>query len=309
MTLISFIKKIYTRFGIDKTKFNDYIIANKNSKLKQEILSYYLNKQLSEEEKIAINFLKKNSLSIYPYEFIKNYRPSDITVFKDISTNLHYVNHNNKKLFFPKEMAESEIKRYYSESLKEQDINSPHRYIVNGFQVNKDDIVLDVGSAEGIFALDIIYLAKHVYIFESDEKWIDPLKATFDPWKNKVTIVNQYVSDIDNDNNLTLDTYCKNFITKINFIKIDVEGNESRVISGAKKTLELNEKIIVTICTYHKQSDFMDFMNIFQNIKYSVKSSDGFMIFYFDLMFGQPYFRRGLLRAIKSSKPEFIKTL
>jgi precorrin-6B methylase 2 len=303
MTFKSFIKKIYTRFGIDKTKFNDYIIAHNNSKLKQEILSYYLNKQLSEEEKIAINFLKKNSLSIYPYEFIKNYRPSDITVFKDLSTNLHYVNHNYKKLFFPKEMAESEIKRYYSESLKEQDFNSPHRYIVNGFQVNNDDIVLDVGCAEGLFSLDIIDFAMHVYIFESDDKWIDPLKATFDPWKEKVTIINKYVSDIDSDNTLTLDTYCKNFISKINFIKIDVEGNESRVISGAKKILESNGKIIVTICTYHKQSDFKDFMNIFQHIQYSIKPSDGFMIYYLDHTFEPPYFRRGLLRAIKSSKP------
>jgi len=300
MRFKSFIKKIYTTFGIDKTKFNDYIIANNNSKLKQEILQYYADKQLSAEEKIAINFLKKNSLSIYPYEFIKNYRPSDITVFKDPSTDLCYVNHNNNKLFFPIKMTEPEIKKYYSELLLEQDFNSPHRYLVSGFQVNKGDIVLDVGSADGIFVLDIIELAKHVYIFESDEKWIEPLKATFYPWKNKVTIVNQYVSDIDTNTSLTLDAFCKDFISNINFIKIDVDGNESRVISGAKKILALNEKIVVTICTYHKQSDFKDFNKIFQNLKYSIKPSDGLMIFYFDNVFGPPYFRRGLLRAIKS---------
>jgi len=297
VTCKSSLKKIYTRLGLDKTKINDYVIAYNNLEIKKNMLHYYSGRQLSKEEEIAINFLKTNPLTVFPYEFVRKYNISDISVFKDLSNNLYYVNHNSKKLFFPKGMSKFEIKKYYSEMLREQDLNSPHRYLVNGFLVNEGDIVLDVGSAEGIFVLDVIELATHVYIFEPDEKWIAPLKATCDPWKDKITIVNQYVSDSDTDTSLRLDTYCKDFISHINFIKMDVEGTESRVISGAKKILALNEKIILTICTYHNQSDYEEFRDIFQKLHFSIEHSDGFMIFYNDRMFAEPYLRRGLLRA------------
>ena len=44
---------------------------------------------------------------------------------------------------------------------------SPHSYVNDTFKVEAGDVVLDVGSAEGLFALDNIELATKVYVFES----------------------------------------------------------------------------------------------------------------------------------------------
>ena len=71
----------------------------------------------------------------------------------------------------------------------------------------KGKSLLDVGSAEGIFTLDVIDLIEHAYLFECDDEWVEALEATFLPWKDKITIVRKYVSDMDDENNTTLDSY------------------------------------------------------------------------------------------------------
>ena len=43
-------------------------------------------------------------------------------------------------------------------------------------------------------SLEIIEEAKHVYLFEQDEQWLEAIRATFEPWQAKVTIVQKYVS-------------------------------------------------------------------------------------------------------------------
>lgn len=53
-----------------------------------------------------------------------------------------------------------------------------------------NSIVADIGTAEGIFALNIIHSVKKVYLFECDPEWIIPLEKTFAPWINKIEIVN-----------------------------------------------------------------------------------------------------------------------
>ena len=70
----------------------------------------------------------------------------------------------------------------------EQDQRSAHHYFNN----NKDvtgKVFVDVGCAEGYSSLEIIEEAKHVYLFEQNESWLEAIRATFEPWKDKVTIV------------------------------------------------------------------------------------------------------------------------
>lgn len=81
-------------------------------------------------------------------------------------------------------------------------------------------------------SLEIVDKAKHVYLFEAEESWIGDLEKTFAPWKEKVTIVRKYVSDIDDDNNVRLDSFFNKSILKPTFIKIDVEGAEMNVLNG-----------------------------------------------------------------------------
>ena len=63
------------------------------------------------------------------------------------------------------------------------------------FNNNKDvtgKVFVDVGCAEGYSSLEIIEEAKHVYLFEQNESWLEAIRATFEPWKDKVTIVQKY---------------------------------------------------------------------------------------------------------------------
>lgn len=49
-----------------------------------------------------------------------------------------------------------------------------------------------------------------VHLFEVKERWLEPLILTFTPWSEKTHIVRKYVSDVDDEQNITLDTYIEN---------------------------------------------------------------------------------------------------
>lgn len=99
---------------------------------------------------------------------------------------------------------------------------------------------MDCGVAEGNFGLSIVEKCKKFYLFEPEEQWMEPLKATFAPWKDKVVIVQKYLSDTTDEINTTLDDY---FSDKEypNFLKLDGEGYEERLLLGTKKILSSND--------------------------------------------------------------------
>ena len=61
--------------------------------------------------------------------------------------------------------------------------SSSHSYHFN-INYTSTDIAVDAGAAEGIWSLDIIDKIKELYLFECDDDCIEPLRATFAPWKN-----------------------------------------------------------------------------------------------------------------------------
>ena len=117
--------------------------------------------------------------------------------------------------------------------------------------MSENDIVADIGSAEGNFSLSIIDKVKKIYLFESDPEIIQALRVTFEPWKEKVIIVNKYVSDETDDNFITLDSF---FADKEapTFLKIDVEGAEYAVLQGAKNILSTTKQMKIAIAAYHR---------------------------------------------------------
>ena len=67
-------------------------------------------------------------------------------------------------------------------------------YVFLSYSSLEDVTLLDVGAAEGFFALSVIEHVKEIILFECDVEWIKALEATFKPWKDKVFIINKYVS-------------------------------------------------------------------------------------------------------------------
>lgn len=84
-------------------------------------------------------------------------------------------------------------------------------------------------------------------MFEADEKWHDPIAATFSEWKNKVVVINRYVADESNDKYVTLDECFPNINGKNIFLKMDLEGMGLRAIKGAKKLISNNNCYIAVL--------------------------------------------------------------
>jgi hypothetical protein len=291
-------RSLYNNFKNNK---RTRIENRKSQKPKNEILQYYSTlSDICHEKKEVLSYLRQHPLHVFPYHFTKNYCASSIKVYYDEQlNNLPYVMHEGKKLYFKREKKEYKTMREYSFLRLEQDTNSPHRYITDTFTVNDGDVVIDIGAAEGNFSLSVIEKVKRLYLVEADPGWIEALAATFAPWKEKVVILNKYVSDINDEKNISLDTLLQHE-EKVNFIKIDVEGAEQRVLAGAAAVINKNKGLKVALCTYHKQDDAETFAKLLTEKRFSIEFSNGYMIFLNEdkSEFKPPYLRRGLIRAV-----------
>ena len=133
-------------------------------------------------------------------------------------------------------------------------------------------------------------------MFECDPEWINALLKTFEPWKKKIFIVNKFVSDINNNKYITLDTFFNE--KKINFIKADIEGMEINLLNGMRQLFN-NSNLKLLLCTYHNKNDAIEIQSILENNKFTTEYSKGYMITYFDKFLEEPYIRRGVIRAFK----------
>lgn len=291
------LKKLIKKW-IPKPIYAKYVQFRQHQ-LKIKIVNY-LN-QSSEfdvtEKNEIVDYFANNPLSAFPYDFTKKYNPKDVIVHTDHETMMKYVWHENKRLYFKKSWSEEEVQNYYNSVLQEQDIDSPHRYETIGFQMKYNDTVVDVGVAEGNFSLSVVEKAKKLYLFEADEEWIDALKLTFAPWKDKVEIVCKYVSDNNEGDCITLDTFLGK--EKVDFIKADVEGSEKSLLKGSQKILSDTENLRVIMCTYHNQNDAEEINMILKESNFSTEFSKGYMIFLCEKVFSAPFLRKGLIRGTK----------
>jgi hypothetical protein len=120
-------------------------------------------------------------------------------------------------------------------------------------------VIADVGAAEGIFTLNNIDKIKKSYLFECEEKWIESLKMTFKPWKEKIVIINNKVSDNTSIKSMSLDDFVENEdVEDLNFIKADIEGAEISLVLGANRILSNQKGLQIVLCTYHNQNDAED---------------------------------------------------
>ncbi|WP_299701025.1 FkbM family methyltransferase [uncultured Pontibacter sp.] len=297
------IKKLYKSLVPENIRWKIWRYRSRNSELgllRKEVLQYYeslpANKK-TEEINEVLTFIKKYDVVTFPYPFIYDYDIQGVKVYHDERLNLPYVLLQEKRLYYKRSWTTSQIQENFNFLSIEQDPRSPHRYLTDTFQVNDGDVVADIGAAEGNFGLSVIEKVANLYIFETDAEWIEALEATFAPWKDKVQIINKYVSDSSGDATIKLDDFMAGN-KPANFLKIDTEGAEAQVLSGASGMLEKTTHLKVAICTYHKQNDQIELSERLSSDSFAISYSNGYMFFLEDKQ-SPPYLRRGLIRATK----------
>jgi precorrin-6B methylase 2 len=234
---------------------------------------------------------------LFPYPFVFDYSGNHPEVHMDGTNGLLYVIHNGKRLYYSRKYrTETEVRDAYNGIALEQDKRSPHCYTDDIFKVKENDVVVDIGAAEGNFSLDVIDRAGKVYIVEPDNDWIEALNATFMPFKDKVHIINKYASDIDSGDFISLSGMLG--ADRVHFIKMDVGGAESRIIRSSAKLFEENPTVRLAACTYHRKKDAVETEKILSDLGFKYSYTDGYMLYIFNNL-TPPYFRKTLIRAQK----------
>ncbi|WP_085537155.1 FkbM family methyltransferase [Massilibacteroides vaginae] len=254
-------------------------------------VQYYFYWLFSETEQNQMyRFISKYGLTPYPWLFTLEYE-TPAKCFHDKHNGLTYIIHNNRKLFFPKELSISQIQYIYRSLVIEQDIRSAHRYLANDYSMLQDMIILDIGGAEGIFSLDAIEFAQHIYLFECDPMWTDALNATFAPWKQKFTLVSKYITNKESNTETTIDSFLSSYNYSNLFFKMDIEGAELSALHGAEITLK-RQNIKMSVCTYHTPTDAEKIESYLISLGYKTSFTDGYLYINY-------HFNKGILRASK----------
>lgn len=148
-----------------------------------------------------------------------------------------------------------------------------HNYQIPETAVTSTDTVFDCGCAEGMFTFLNQAVAGRIICFEPLPEFQDGLIKTFIN-NRKVQVVKAGLGDKSHQSYLrrdgmastitntptdtrilvtTIDDYCERTQCNMNYLKADLEGDELRLLNGAKKTIRrCRPKIAIT--TYHVPS-------------------------------------------------------
>lgn len=155
------------------------------------------------------------------------------------------------------------------------DKNDWHYYQKEHTEVENGEIILDIGTAEGLFPMMVVDKCEHIYMIEPSKIFCDCLNKTFANYKDKITLFNVAVGNEDgiipfDENSIEgriatdekneykvninkIDTLFKNN-EKITYLKADIEGFEMEMLKGAEQTIKRN-KPKIAITTYHTQNN------------------------------------------------------
>lgn len=298
VVLSNFYEEIRTQIVEDFPHIKN-LIENKYFFYKEILLKRYEDSYDSEIKKTT-EFIKINNLDVFNYDFKIKYDDLNIEIFFDDRYGMFYVYHNSKRMYFSKHYNTKEkVKAYYSYLLLEQDMESPHRYLTAQFNIKEGDIVIDAGAAEGNFALEIIEKASKIYLIETDEEWIEALQVTFKDYQDKIIIIKKYLTSINAGKYATLDS----LITEpVNFVKMDIEGNERDALEGAKRLFECSDDLKCAICVYHQDFDEILVKDIMETYGMDCSTTPGYMWFPFGerQKYTSTRLCRGIVRGVKN---------
>ena len=268
--------------------FNDI-----ENRIVASIIEKYKDTKDIEIQKI-LKYYRNNGFNIYGDYFVPKEKRIIYRVNYD-NDDWPFVWFEGKKMYFPKDYVFmiDEIGKYTDNILGEQGKNSPHLYIRENVEdIKEGSVIVDAGVCEGNFALRYVDRAKKIYLIESDNRWIEPLKRTFYDYKDKIILINKFLDGYDSSDTVTLDNIIKD---KIDFLKMDIEGAEVKALLGAKEIL-IRSKARCSICSYHRQNDEKYIRHILKSYGYSTDVSNGYMFFIGDNVIADSMdFRRGIV--------------
>ena len=286
-------EQLVCELGIDEGKIeNRYYFA------KEKILAKYTGSADLEICKI-VDYLQEHRLDVFNSPFVEKYRSMKVDMGYDTAKKMYYVMHYGKRMYMSRKLnTEEKVLRYYRSICLEQDENSPHLYITKEFDVAVGDVVVDVGVAEGNFALGIIEKVSKIYLIEADSDWVEALLCTFESYRDKVVIFNKFVSDFAFGEMDTLDNLINE---KVNFIKMDVEGSEVEVMAGASKIIGEADNLKCVVCTYHRDNDEVAIEKLAAEVGLEGEGTKGYMWYPVGdkQLYISPVLRKGVMRYEK----------
>jgi FkbM family methyltransferase len=175
-------------------------------------------------------------------------------------------------LYWPKELAINDL---YMVIVEMFDRLNGHYYGIPETSLERGDVVLDCGAAEGLFSLMALDKAEKIYLAEPSPIFLGALGKTFNG--SKKIEISPFALGSENkeiyfsDNSLSSSTSniasgLKVFMQKvddifykkgikIDYLKADIEGDELDMLQGAAKTI-VSSKPKIALTTYHPRNDF-----------------------------------------------------
>ncbi|WP_196590720.1 FkbM family methyltransferase [Pectinatus frisingensis] len=258
-------------------------------------LGYIYRNTIDSEIKQVLNNYNDNGFNIYG-TFYGNKALKPIQRDED---GWPYTDFEDKKMYFPKnyKFIQKNGKEWVRNLLYEQGDGSPHLYLRNEEEIPNGAVIVDAGTCEGNFALRFIERARKIYLIESDPVWMTALKKTFEPYSKKVIFCNKFLSRFESSETVTLDGLVKE---KIDFLKMDIEGEEINALLGGRYLLRESD-VHCSICSYHRNHDDENIQFILNALGYQTSTSQGYMFFVYDPYIASTMdFRRGIVYATKN---------
>lgn len=228
---------------------------------------------------------------VIPYKWVESYRVVNYKIHRDDLG--FYCKIGDKKLYVP--TNDGSYSEGIARVIAEQDKRSPHMYFDHHVLIDENSVLFDIGAAEGLITLLNIDKVKKAYVFECDEQWCSALKKTFAPYGDKVSIINKFVSDVNDDNNTTLEPFLRKHIEDNVILKMDIEGMETQVLQNGLGSYVGAANLKFSCCTYHRVKDAEILKDLFEREGYLTEFTQGYILF----MNEKPYFRTGVIRAWK----------
>ena len=236
-------------------------------------------------------------------QFIDNKYHSYSPVYYDDKVDLPYIfitdiEDKQKRLYYPRHTKFDVVDGHQvvKDILYEQAAGSPHAYIKENHEIKCGDVIVDAGVCEGNFSIRYVDIASKMYLFESDSQWEEPHYYTFKDYQDKTVFIHKPLSNKIDGGGVRFDDIIS---SKVDFIKMDIEGYEEEALLGGETTFK-NNYIKCSICAYHTFGAEKRIKDILTKYGYRVRTSDGWMLFIYGDDFYEHFdFRRGIVYGEK----------